>query len=62
MVQALAFGPTQEQKHVCTTSERTFIKSKENSCSCSWSIKKITFEDRITLLDFQKARHVIKQP
>jgi len=37
--QALTVGPTQEQRRVHTTFERTSIKSEVNFSLCNWSIK-----------------------
>jgi hypothetical protein len=38
------------------------LKTKEKLACVIGPSKKIAFEDKITLLDFQKAQHVIKQP
>ncbi len=40
-----------EWRHVRIVFEGTLGRSEVNSCSCSWSIKKTTFKDKITPID-----------
>lgn len=42
--------------------EGAFVRSKVNSYLCNWSIKENYNLRMIAPLDFQKAKHVIKQP
>jgi hypothetical protein len=49
--QALVVKFAREWRHARITFEGTFAKIKINSYSCSWSIKKTTFKDKIAPLN-----------